>query len=415
MKEIPWFPCIQPDLAKTIKVEEDPAGKKYRSDGMLMTIIPKPTAIWSNGEDYVCQIKYDGVRCLIAWNDDYAATTSFSAESPGPGWSPPYVITPISEPQVVSCINWEDKKLNEYLTSQITSEVQEDVMSKLLSGLVSGPKTRSTSTTLSSPLKYVSREDKTRNRVNLELITESILSNRMLRDYLQNEKLVLDGEIHSEVMDLEDTTGMWSSEKIKPGYESLGFRCFDCYWVDSPNLNYRQRMDKLLKTAPEMPRFSYVRTPLGGYKGPKSARYGWMFEAQLTPITSQVTEELEVALQTAIDSGEEGLIIRNWTKPYNCGRSGNNLYKLKDFGDAEFTIIGVIEGSGKFTGVPIWVCDNGVGGTFKVTASGTQAQKEDKWRRRASFMGKPLRVKYERIAKTGTPLKPISLGLRTSL
>ena len=404
MKEIPWFPCSQPDLAKTIKVEEDPAGKKYRSDGMLMTIIPKPTAIWSNGEDYVCQIKYDGVRCLIAWNDDYAATTSFSAESLPPNYHPSII---------TGCINWQDGKLKEYLTSQRTSEVK-DYMDDLLAGVVTG-RVRSTATPIKSPLKYVSREDKTRDRVNLELITESILSNRMLRDYLKNEKLVLDGEIHSEVLELEETTGMWSSEKIKPGYESLGFRCFDCYWVDSPNLNYRQRMDKLLKTAPEMPRFSYVRTPLGSYKGPKSARYGWMFEAQLTPITSQVTEELEAALQTAIDSGEEGLIIRNWTKPYNCGRSGNNLYKLKDFGDAEFTIIDVVEGMGKFTGVPIWVCDNGVGGTFKVTASGNQTEKEDKWRRRASFMGKPLRVKYERIAKTGTPLKPISLGLRTSL
>ena len=401
MKEIPWFPCIQPDLAKTIKVEEDPAGKKYRSDGMLMTIIPKPTAIWSNGEDYVCQIKYDGVRCLIAWNDDYAATTSFSAESLPPNYHPSII---------TGCINWQDGKLKEYLTSQRTSEVK-DYMDDLLAGVVTG-RVRSTATPIKSPLKYVSREDKTRDRVNLELITESILSNRVLRDYLQNEKLVLDGEIHSEVLELEETTGMWSSEKIKPGYESLGFRCFDCYWVDEPDLNYRQRMDKLLKTAPEMPRFSYVRTPLGSYSFPK---YGWLFEAQLTPITSQVTEELEAALQTAIDSGEEGLIIRNWTKPYNCGRSGNNLYKLKDFGDAEFTIIDVVEGMGKFTGVPIWVCDNGVGGTFKVTASGNQTEKEDKWRRRASFMGKPLRVKYERIAKTGTPLKPISLGLRTSL
>jgi len=409
MKEIPWFPCIGPDLAKTIAVEEDPAGKKYRPDGMLMTIIPKPTNIWSQGEDYVCQIKYDGVRCLIAWNDEYTATTSFSAESPGPNWHPPYVLSPINEPQVLSCINWQDKKLKEYLTSQITSEVQEDVMSKLLSGLVSGPKTRSTATPLSSPLKYVSREDKTRNRVNLQLITESILTNSGLTDLLRNKELVLDGEIHSEVLELEDTTGMWQSEKIKPGYESLGFRCFDCYWVDDPELNYRDRMNKLVRIAPEMSRFSYVRTPL------MPTQYGWQFDAQLSPAPSQVTEQLETALQTAIDLGEEGLIIRKWTMQYNCGRTGNNLYKLKDFGDAEFTIIDVVEGMGKFTGVPIWVCDNGVGGTFKVTASGTQAEKEDKWRRRASFMGKPLRVKYERIAKSGTPLKPISLGLRTSL
>ena len=409
MNEIPWFPCIKPDLAKTIAVEEDPAGKKYRPDGLLMTIIPKPTNIWSHGEDYVCQIKYDGVRCLIAWNDEFGATTSFSAE-----YKKVYNDYRDLELHLGKLLNWNmlnPEELKTYLGVHLTvdEKVEEDVMSKLLSGLVSGPKTRSTATPLSSPLKYVSREDKTRNRVNLQLITESILTNSELTDLLRNKELVLDGEIHSEVLELEDTTGMWQSEKIKPGYESLGFRCFDCYWVDEPDLNYRDRMNKLVRIAPEMSRFSYVRTPL------MPTQYGWQVDARLSPAPSQVTEQLETALQTAIDLGEEGLIVRKWTVAYNCGRTGNNLYKLKDFGDSEFTIIDVAEGMGKFTGVPIWVCDNGAGGTFKVTASGTQAEKEDKWRRRASFMGKPLRVKYERIAKSGTPLKPISLGLRTSL
>ena len=157
MKEIPWFPCSEPDLALTIKVEEDPAGKKYRPDGMLMTIIPKPRRIWSEGEDYVCQIKYDGVRCLIAWNDDYTATTSFSAESPRPTYHGKVD---------TGCLNWEDKKLKEYLTSQIIPK-EKDFMDDLLAGIVT-EEFGSTTTPVESPLKYVSRKDKTRNRVNLE-------------------------------------------------------------------------------------------------------------------------------------------------------------------------------------------------------------------------------------------------------
>tara|TARA_R110000796_G_scaffold20320_5_gene60620 strand:- start:2061 stop:2540 length:480 start_codon:yes stop_codon:yes gene_type:complete len=146
---------------------------------------------------------------------------------------------------------------------------------------------------------------------------------------------------------------------------------------------------------------------------------GWLPEAQLSipghPIYHLATRKLEKLLEYAISIDAEGLIIRKWNLPYNCDRAGNNLYKLKSFEDSEFIIVDVLEGIGKFAGVPIWICDNGVGGTFKVTAAGTIPEKEQKWIDRADWIGKPLKVKYERLAKSGTPLKPVSLGLRTSL
>jgi hypothetical protein len=397
MKEIPYFPCAEPDLAKTIKIDDD------------RVIIEKPRQLWDNPWDYVVQVKYDGVRCLVADNDHPKA---FSAE----GKTPKVFNAGKMTDYGVSPINWwslseDDNSFGNFVRDLTTSKVEP--VADPLSGLFEPLPTRKRSVksgVIEGSLKYVSREDKTRNRVNLELITADLMSNSRLGQALTNQELVLDGEIWSADLPLEDTTGMWASEKIKPGYESLKLVCFDCYWVNFPELNYPERMNKLYNLAPETDKLHYVRSPTE-----TPWVLGWMGEAIVGSIPSNVTEDLQRYLDDVIATGEEGLIIRKWKLPYNCGRTGNNLYKLKSFEDSEFTIVDVIEGMGKFTGVPIWVCDNGVGGTFKVTAAGTQAEKEDKWRRRASFMGKPLKVKYERIAKTGTPLKPISLGLRTSL
>ena len=57
MREIPHFPCIKPDLAKTIVLTEE------------RKIVEKPADIWANPEDYVVQYKYDGQSaCLIGPN-----------------------------------------------------------------------------------------------------------------------------------------------------------------------------------------------------------------------------------------------------------------------------------------------------------------------------------------------------------
>ena len=264
----------------------------------------------------------------------------------------------------------------------------------------------------SSPLKYVSREDKTRNRVNMQHITEDIMAYSPLKDQILDNKLVLDGEVWSEYIRLPEITGLWASETLKADAELLNFLCFDCYWVEAPHLNYPDRMQKLFDLiGSNVPRIEFVMAPQ--IISVTTEVLGWLPAARLSAMA--VTPKLETLLDYAISIDAEGLIIRKWNLPYNCDRAGNNLYKLKSFEDSEFIIVDVLEGIGKFAGVPIWICDNGVGGTFKVTAAGTIPQKEQKWIDRADWIGKPLKVKYERLAKSGTPLKPVSLGLRTSL
>jgi hypothetical protein len=408
MREIPHFPCIKPDLAKAIVLTEE------------RKIVEKPADIWNNPEDYVVQYKYDGVRCLIAPNTPASVVMSAEGETvegedwPLNWWASGDMRESGSASKTLENLQRMEAFFNElFIQEQMKSFPAAKPRAKRVTSSVSS----------SSPLKYVSREDKTRNRVNMQHITEDIMAYSPLKDQILDNKLVLDGEVYSEYIRLPEITGLWASETLKADAELLNFVCFDCYWVDAPHLNYPDRMQKLfvLIGSGRVPRIKFVMAPQ--IISATSEVLGWGTAAKLSsppssgtwPSMRLVTSKLETLLDYAISIDAEGLIIRKWNLPYNCDRAGNNLYKLKSFEDSEFIIVDVLEGIGKFAGVPIWICDNAAGGTFKVTAAGTIPEKEQKWKDRADWIGKPLKVKYERLAKSGTPLKPVSLGLRTSL
>jgi DNA ligase-1 len=60
--------------------------------------------------------------------------------------------------------------------------------------------------------------------------------------------------------------------------------------------------------------------------------------------------ELMRRLQSVIDDGGEGLMLHRATALYKNGRS-DDLLKLKQFSDAEATVIGHRPGKGKFAGM----------------------------------------------------------------
>ena len=401
MREIPHFPCIKPDLAKAIVLTEE------------RKIVEKPADIWNNPEDYVVQYKYDGVRCLIAPNTSGVVMSAEGETVEGVDWPLNWWASGDMRESGSASKTLENLQRMEAFFNELF--IQEQM--KSFPAAKPRAKRVTSSVSSSSPLKYVSRADKTRNRVNMQFITEDIMAYSPLKDQILDNKLVLDGEVWSSDIRLPEINGLWSAEQLKADAELLNFVCFDCYWVDAPHLNYPDRMQKLFDLiGSNVPRIKFVMAPQT--VSVTSEVLGWLPEAQLSipghPIYHLATRKLEKLLEYAISIDAEGLIIRKWNLPYNCGKTGNNLYKLKSFEDSEFIIVDVLEGIGKFAGVPIWICDNGVGGTFKVTAAGTIPEKEQKWKDRADWIGKPLKVKYERLAKSGTPLKPVSLGLRTS-
>jgi len=112
--------------------------------------------------------------------------------------------------------------------------------------------------------------------------------------------------------------------------------------------------------------------------------------------------------------GYEGTMLRFGDDPYLIGKRARTLLKVKEFQDAEFTIVGYQEGKPYITEqgtfrVPVWVCDAGNGKLFNVTAQGNMQEKHELWETKNQHINKPLTVKYHYLSNEGIPQLPVAL------
>lgn len=113
-------------------------------------------------------------------------------------------------------------------------------------------------------------------------------------------------------------------------------------------------------------------------------------------------------------------MLRFGDEPYRDGKRSRTLLKIKEFQDAEFTIVGVEEGKPYIRDtrsyqVPVWVCAAGNGETFTVTAPGTMEEKDNLWNNRERLIGLKLTVKYHYLSSEGIPQLPIALRFHETI
>lgn len=112
--------------------------------------------------------------------------------------------------------------------------------------------------------------------------------------------------------------------------------------------------------------------------------------------------------------GYEGSMLRFGDDPYLVGKRARTLLKVKEFQDAEFTIVGYEEGKPYITQqgtfrVPVWVCDAGNGKLFNVTAQGNMQEKHELWETKNQHINKQLTVKFHYLSNEGIPQLPVAL------
>lgn len=119
-----------------------------------------------------------------------------------------------------------------------------------------------------------------------------------------------------------------------------------------------------------------------------------------------------------VESGFEGLIIRNLEGKYLLEKRSNDLQKFKQFNDAEFEIVGFKLGSGTEEGAIIFVCKWAEGITFDVRPRGSIGDRIEKAKRGDVFIGKMLTVRYQPsvkqsdVDKNELPRFPIGIEIR---
>jgi len=198
---------------------------------------------------------------------------------------------------------------------------------------------------------------------------------------------ILDGElILPNNLLLQET--MKASKKYTKGLsDQLLYIVYD---IVIPNEPFSKRLEILKKLMPTMPANVKLAETYLVHDVSEVATYQKQFTA----------------------AGYEGTMIRDDSGGYEIGHRSNQLQKLKDFVDAEFKIVGVNEGSGRFAGAAIFSCDNGYGQLFDCVPEGTMEYKRDLFNTRDSLIGQWLTVRYQELSKDKVPIFPVGVTIR---
>jgi DNA ligase-1 len=130
--------------------------------------------------------------------------------------------------------------------------------------------------------------------------------------------------------------------------------------------------------------------------------------------TVRADDELQVGhlhrLFTA--DGFEGTMVRDPLATYEIGKRSYSLMKLKDFVDAEYRIVAVIDGAGSDVGLAIFELETDTGARFNCRPEGTQENRAELFKNRKNLVGKWLTVRYQELSKDGIPIFPVGVGIR---
>lgn len=195
--------------------------------------------------------------------------------------------------------------------------------------------------------------------------------------------VVLDGELYVHGVAFEELTGFIRSVEPKEGFEVVEYHVYDIV----NDLPQRDRTEQLQKLALSKP-LALVETRLVDSK-----------------------DALDEAFSEFLESGYEGLMVRNADSPYVNKRS-YDLQKVKTFDDAEFEVIGVQEGRGKLAGKAIFVLKHGET-TFKAKMKGSVDDLAKYVQNTELAIGRKLTVRYFGMSTTnGVPRFPVGIRFR---
>lgn len=148
-----------------------------------------------------------------------------------------------------------------------------------------------------------------------------------------------------------------------------------------------------------------------------SERYNKLWSLELPECcvlveTEQIFEHEEIMdfYYGYMDQGYEGQILR--TDSLYENKRSKSLLKHKSFVDAEFTILGVVEGNGNLTGKVGKLQFEINGKPFESAVNGDWEYIEHLWKSRDGLVGKTATVKYFELTEDGIPRFPKVIAIR---
>lgn len=121
-------------------------------------------------------------------------------------------------------------------------------------------------------------------------------------------------------------------------------------------------------------------------------------------------EELDAAYAEYLEAGDEGQMINVHDAIYNHCRT-DKLLKRKEFQDAEFKILDIVEGKGNREGCAILVLECG-STSFDCSVKGSLEYTKEIYQNKEQYIGKSATVKFQNYTPENIPRFPVCVALR---
>lgn len=195
--------------------------------------------------------------------------------------------------------------------------------------------------------------------------------------------IVLDGELWSQRGDFEKISAIARKKTPSPEWKELKFWIFD---LPLEQTQFSVRVEKMKKLV---------------------AKADSHYLKMIMQLSYHSNEELMQNFEKVIAKGGEGLMLHKKSAFYKKGRS-NDLLKLKQYLDAEATVIGYKEGKGKFQGIMGSLQVRSDEGVVFFIGSGFS----DLERKNPPPIGSKISFRYQSFTKNQVPRFPVFLRIR---
>lgn len=191
---------------------------------------------------------------------------------------------------------------------------------------------------------------------------------------------ILDGELynHAYKHNFEQITKLITPKAPVEGHEKVQFYIYD---MPSAEMYYGDRMRTLLKV-------------FAIHGDENQFEHGTLVNVTTVEVAQE--EEVQLAFDKFLSQGYEGLMLRTADAPYKSHPTSRSpgLLKMKKFDDAEFEIVDVTEGSGKFKGLAMFVCRAGNGETFKAVKNAPLTELREYFQHKEQLIGRIVTVQF---------------------
>jgi DNA ligase-1 len=226
--------------------------------------------------------------------------------------------------------------------------------------------------------------------------------------FAKHPQLILDGELYTTEIPFEELAGLIKKKKLTPNdkdrLRAIEYHIYDIVDETKP-FEDRHAMIRKIFAQNAASRMASPHATSTSDHLPQFIR--------LVPTTEAKTPaDFKALFSEFIETGYEGIMLRNKKGMYRCNYRSHDLQKYKEFLEDEFPIVGFTQGDGRDKGTIIWICVTKEGKEFSVRPRGTMEHRRKLFQTGEKYVGKKLTIIYQELTEEGKPRFPVGKDVR---